>query len=350
MSFNIVDLIKDQVAEQVTGYIGNMLGGDTNQAKKAFDGALPAILSGLGNTASTTNGAGALFDTVSKQDDGILDNLGDLLGGDTSSLVDMGTSALGSLLGGSGQGGLGSIVDAVSGYAGTDSGTSKTIMGLIAPLVFSVIKRKFMGGDSSFNVGSLVDMFTGQKDNIAAAVPKGLNLNFDNTIVDNVSQSVQDTVHETVNEGKSSLGKLIPLALLLGAGWLAYNMFTNKETTTVPTQTTQNDTAQQVDVARLGQNVEGTMKNMMSTLGGIKDVASAEAAIPALTEATTNFGNYAGMLDKIPAGAREQITQYVMDYMPQLEKVLGQVGAIPGVGVIVKPVIEALSAKLALFQ
>jgi len=342
MSFNLVDLIKDQVAEQVTGYIGNMLGGDTTQAKKAFDGVLPAILNGLGNSTATSEGAGALFDTLGKQDDGILDNLGDILGGsDSSSLIEMGSSALGSLLGGSSEGGLGSIIDAVSSYAGTDSGTSKTMMGLIAPLIFSVIKRKFMGGDSGFNVGSLVDMFTGQKDNINAAIPKGLDLNF--------NKSVETPSYEPANiEKKSGLGKLLPLALLIGAGWLAYTFMSGTKTQTV--EHTNTASTQEHSMANLGQDVTGTMTSLVSTIKGITDESSAKAAVPAIEAASNQLGNYAGMLDKLPAGAKEQVTKYVMDFLPQLTALLDNVSAIPGVGPVLKPVVESLSSKLALFK
>jgi len=342
MGFNLVDLIKDQVAEQVTGYIGNMLGGDTTQAKKAFDGALPAILNGLGESTTNEKGAGALFDTLGKQDEGILDNIGDILGGnDSSSLIEMGTSALGSLLGGSSQGGLGSIVDAVSGYAGTDSGTTKSMMGLIAPLIFSVIKRKFMGGDSGFNVGSLVDMFSEQKENINTAIPKGLDLNFNN--------NTYEAPSNVAPKSKSGLGKFLPLALLAGAGWIAYNMFfsggqtqTTEHTNSMPTQ--------EVNMANLGQEVTGTMTSLVSELKGIKDETSAKAAIPALTEASNHLGQYASVLDKLPADAKSKVSKYVMDYLPQLKSLLDNVSNIPGVGPVLKPVVENLSAKLALFQ
>lgn len=342
MSFNLVDMIKDQLTDQVVGYVGNMLGGDTHKSKSLLEGAIPALLGGLMHTASNESGAKTMFDTLQKSDDSILDNIGDMLSGDkSSSLIDMGTSMLGSVLGGNNSNTLNNIINAVSGFGGVDKGSTKSIMGLLAPIVFGVIKRKLMG-DGGFNVGSLINMFTGQKDNITKALPSGLNLNFDNDIADNISNAT----HEAAREGKSFLGKILPLLLLLGAAWIAYNLFFKGASTQTATHTE----STQVTQANLGQHIEGTMKTVMSTLSGIKDVSSAKAAVPTLTETVNNLGTYANMLDKLPANVQDQIRKYIGQYLPQLKDVLNKVGAIPGVGAIIQPVVENLSEKLAMLQ
>jgi len=351
MSFNLIDLVKDQLTDQVTGYIGNMLGGDTQQTKSVLDGAIPAILGGLMQSSSTKSGAGALFDMISKQDDSLLDNLGDMLSGNKSdSLISMGTDMLGSLLGGgksSGGGMLGSIIDAISGSSGVSSSSTKSIMGLLTPIIFSVIKKQLLGGGkSSFNVGSMLDMFTGQKDNITAALPKGLNLDFDNTMVNKIADNVSQSTHEVAKEGKSFLSKLLPLLLLAIAAFIAYNMFFKGAETQQTTQP-----AQQVNNAvDLAKDVTGTLGSLMSTLNGITDVSSAKAAVENLTATTDKLGTYASMFEKLPASAREPISKLVASTLPQLKELLNKVGAIPGVGPVIKPVIENLSSKLALFQ
>jgi hypothetical protein len=342
MSFNLVDLVKEQLTETVTGYVGNMLGGDTDKSSSMLDAALPAVLGGLMNTTSNSSGAGTLFNTISKQDEGILGNLGDLLGQEgEGSMMSMGRSALGSVLGGSG---LESIVDAVSGFAGADKGSTKSIMGMLAPIIFSVIKNKFMGGgNSGFDVGSLVDMFSGQKDNITAALPKGLDLDFGNN-------DAYETARNIAPESKSGLGKFLPLALLIGAGWMAYNMFVKDSNTVESTTHTTTQEGNTANMANLGQNITGTMSSLVSTLEGIKDESSANAAVANLTKTTDELGNYASMLDKLPEGAKGQVSKYVMDYVPQLTALLNKVDTIPGVGSIMKPVVAELSAKLAMFQ
>jgi len=105
-----------------------------------------------------------------------------------------------------------------------------------------------------------------------------------------------------------------------------------------------------VTEANLGQHIEGTMKTLMSTLSGIKDVSSAKAAIPALTETVNNLDTYGNMLHKLPVGVQDKIRKYIGQYLPQLKDVLNKVGAIPGVGAVIKPAVENLSKKLAMFQ
>jgi len=344
MSFNLVDFVKDQIADQVSGYVGNMLGGDTQKSKSLLEGAIPALLGGLMHTATNPTGAKNMFDTLQKTDDSILDNLGDMLSGDKSnSLIDMGTNMLSSVLGGNNSSTLNNLINAVSGFAGVDKNNTKSIMGLLAPLILGVIKRKLVG-DGGFSVDGLINMFTGQKENITKALPKGLNLNFDTDIADNIS----DATHEAAREGKSFLGKILPLLLLLAAAWIAYNLFFKGASTTQSSAA--HTTTTQVTEANLGEHIDSTMKELMSTLSGIKDVSSAKAAVPKLTEAVNNLGTYAAMLDKLPANVQDQIRKYIRQYLPQLKDALNKVGSIPGVGAIIQPVVENLSEKLAMLQ
>jgi len=350
MAFNLIDLVKDQLTDQVTGYIGNMIGGDKVQTKSALDGAIPAILGSLMQSSSTKSGAGTLFDTISKQDDSFLDDLGGMLSGNKSdSITSKGTDMLGSLLGGgkSSGGMLGSIIDSVSGSSGVSKSGTKSLMGLLTPMILSVIKKQLLGGGkSSFNVGSMIDMFTGQKDNVTAALPKGLNLDFGDNTVNKVADNVSQTTQEVAKEGKSFLSKLLPLLLLVVAAWFVYNIFfkgSETQQTTQPTQHVNNA----VDLAK---DVTGTLGSIMSTLNGITDVSSAQAAVTNLTAATNKLGTYASMLDKLPASAREPISKLVASALPQLKEQLSKLGAIPGVGPIIKPIVENLGSKLALFQ
>ena len=171
MSFNLVDLIKDQVSGQVLGQISNAVGESSDKTQSVVEGAIPALLGGFMDKASSSEGAGALFDAVSKQDDSILDNLSGMIGsGNKSSLIESGGSALGSLFGGSGASGL---VNAVSGSSGMSSGGTSTILSMLAPMVMSTIKR-FMSGGGNNDANGLATMLASQKDNIAGALPSGL--------------------------------------------------------------------------------------------------------------------------------------------------------------------------------
>lgn len=359
MSFNLIDLVKDQLSDQVMGQLGNVLGGSAEQNESAISSAIPGLLNGLTNVGASDNGAGSLFNAINDQDDSILDNLGDMLGGNNqSNMMSMGTKALGSLLGG---GGLGSLVSAVSGFSGADRSNTSSLMGLLAPIVFGVVKRKLLGGGGGFDVGSLMSMFNGQKENVQAAMPTGFadslkSSGFDKidfSLADNISDAadnVVDKTQEVASEGKSMLGKLLPIAILIGAALIAYNLFFKGGTQEEAKSSSETTQFESLDAAGIGNELKNTMGSLTTTFGGITDVDSAKAALPNITSATDNLGGLAGVMDKLPEAARGPIKAVVAGGMPQLQEMMDKISAIPGVGPIIKPMIDGLTEKLAMFN
>ena len=170
MSFNIVDLVKDQVKGQLIGQMGNLLGNEGGKATGAVDSMIPALLNGLTGSASSNDGADKLFGAIQDQDDSLLDNMGSLLdGGQASTVIDNGNSVLSNLFG---SGGLGKLAGALSGFSGVSKGGTSSLMGMLAPIVLGVLKRKVM--DDGLNAGGLASMLSNQSNNISASLPQGL--------------------------------------------------------------------------------------------------------------------------------------------------------------------------------
>ncbi len=368
MSFNLIDLVKDQLSDQVMKSIGGVIGGNESQNSLAVNSAIPGLLSSLTNFGSSSpSNADLMFKGIEKQDDSILDDLSDLLSGSgQNSLIENGGNILSSLLGG---GGLASLVGSISGFSGAGkSGTSK-LLGLLAPVVFGLIKRKLMSG-GGFDAASLMSLLTGQKSNVAAAMPSGFNLMSDTAsnavaAVESVADGVADTTQATVKEGSSFIGKLLPLALLAGAAWLGYNYFMNNKSKEVPAVSPENvektstQTAPAIktqapemsgELLDLEKNLGSAMAAVTTSLGGISDVDSAKAAIPSLTEATGQLGSLGGLFAKLPEATRGPITKVVADNMQGIQDMVTKVASIPGVGEMIKPVVEKLSAALLMFK
>jgi hypothetical protein len=383
MSFNLIDLIKDQLSDQVMNQVGSMLGGDSSQLNSAVGSAIPGLLSGLMNLGSDSTSANAMATAINDQDDSILDNLGDLLssGDSQDSLLGTGSKVLSSLLGDSA---LGTLASTIAGFSGLGKGSSKSLLGLLVPVIFSVIKRKLLGS-GGFNVGSLLDMFSGQKENITAAMPAGFDQqlqasgftsNFSST-VNEVTEKISDGVEEVASSGSSWLARLIPLALLIGAMWFLYNQFTQSEIeipeTPVPVVNTDVAPVPNVVVPKTqvvepttniiepaasivipGTNIKEELSvilgSVTNSLGSITDVASAEQAVPQLGVATEKLGGLANMVAKLPEAAKLPVQQIISGGVPQIQAMIDKVSAIPGVGPILKPVADGLLQKLALFQ
>ena len=73
MSFNIMDMVKGQISDQLVGQIGGLLGESPDKTRGALDSALPTLLAGIGESAQDPNGADALLNVVNRQDDSVTD-------------------------------------------------------------------------------------------------------------------------------------------------------------------------------------------------------------------------------------------------------------------------------------
>ena len=79
---NIMDMVKGAITNQVMGQIGGMLGmSDNKKTSSMLDTAMGSILGGMINKSSSQEGAKQVFDMASNADSGIMDKLGDILGG-----------------------------------------------------------------------------------------------------------------------------------------------------------------------------------------------------------------------------------------------------------------------------
>jgi len=385
MSFNIVDLVKDQISDQLMGQIGGVLGADSAQTSSAVGGALPGLLSGLTGAASSTSGAGSLFDAVQKQDDGLLGNMGSLLGGgESSSLINQGTSLLGSLLG---NGAMGKIAGALAGFSGLSRGNSSSLMGMLAPVIIGVIKRKVF--DGGLNAGSLASMLTGQQENINAAMPQGFSSQLqDSGFFDSiqpavssgdvaaqatqtvestqaqVSQAAQATTQQhtpapaPAKSGGGLMKWLLPLIGIAVLGWLGMKFLggSAEDATNAVGSATEaaSDAASSaadaatealpdgVDMDAIKGQLDGVFGSTTDALSGITDADSATAAIPALEEATSKLGGVNDLVARLPDAAKGPVSSIVSGGMSTLQPILDKVTALPGVGSILEPVIKPL--------
>ncbi len=168
---NLLDLVKDQIGSAVMGKIANVIGINDREANSAVDAFIPALLSGVMNNTKTEEDAGGLLDLISSNNlgDGILDNLGDLLGGGdkTSSFLSLGSSLLSGIFGRNESGFINSILS----LTGLGKGNSSKLLSILAPIALSVIGR--MVKSKGLNAGSLLSLFRNEKSAVRAALPAG---------------------------------------------------------------------------------------------------------------------------------------------------------------------------------
>ena len=76
------------------------------------------------------------------------------------------------------------------------------------------------------------------------------------------------------------------------------------------------------------------------------DAASAQAALPKLTEVNNRLGELSGMADQLPAAGKTALAALINGALPQLEELIAKVNDIPGVGAVIKSATDAIVAKL----
>lgn len=317
---------------------------------KAISAAIPAILAGLTKMASQGSGATQLANAVAKQDPSILSNLGNLIGGPgEKSLVDNGTSILSSLLGGSSTNALAGALGKFAGLSGTQG---SSLLGMLAPVVLGQLGQ--VQKSSGLDAGGLANLLNSQKGNIAAALPSGFSDLLGGTgLLDALGDKVKvgaAPAQRAAGDGASLLSKwLIPAALAALALLLISNYGCNRKTAekvetpaAPPAATVPNPPmaagVNYVDIA--GKALSG----LTTVLGGVKDEATATAAVPGLYDIAKQIDSVKAA---VPSGdAKKSIASLVAAALPGITATIEKTVGIPGVAAILNPILQPLVANL----
>ena len=360
MAVNLVSLIMQFLTPDMIGRIASALGLDRTNTQTAIGAAVPGLLAGLSGVAAQPGGAQKLVDTV-RQQTGALGSFANMIGASgQSSLIEKGSQILSSLLGSRDQTAL---AGAVSKYAGLGQSASGSLLGMLAPIVMGTIGQQ--QGTRSLDAGGIASLLSSQKDNIVAALPAGFaNLLGGTGLLDSLggaartataaagqtarvtasaARAIGDTGQRAASVSRNWLYWLIPLLAILA---LLIYFFRPAEQVVQPgVPTIPSLTVGGLD---LGKQVTDSITNLRTTLTGITDAASAQAALPKLREVTAQIDKVDGLLGQLSPEQRKVLAGVVNPLMPSLNQLFDKVLAIPGVAELLKPTIDALRAKLTL--
>ena len=99
-------------------------------------------------------------------------------------------------------------------------------------------------------------------------------------------------------------------------------------------------------VTRLTGQVTTFFRSATDTITGIKDTASAEAAVPKLRELSTTLDTIRVTMNQLPSDVRAKVVALVQELGTKLIPTLDAVIAIPAVGDTIKPFVDELRSKL----
>ena len=370
---NLVSLIMQFLAPTIINKLSSSLGLGQGIAGKAIAAAIPAILAGLAGSASKPGGATSLANAVSKQDGGLLGNFGNMLGGGgQQSMIDNGSNILSSLLGGSQ---TGALAGALGKFAGMNDGQSKSLLGALAPVVLGTLAKEQKS--TGLDAGGLANLLMGQKDNIASALPAGFSSLLQGSgLLDSLGGAINRPaahtptatpaartvdVSEPASSGMGILKYFIPLALAVGLIYMLAGRGADHSdvktvapvkvekpapTAAAPAEKAAAPAAPAVPGVDLVGPANGAIEALKNALAGVKDEATAKSSLPKLQEIAAQIEKLKGTAMALPADARHPLVVMISGVMPGLASMIDKALALPGVGAVLKPVLDQIAGNL----
>lgn len=359
MPIDLPAIISRFLTPEIVGRIASALRIDRGIAQTAVNVAVPSLLASFSKVAAQPGGAEKLADAAAQQV-GTLEKFAGMLGpGNQSSLIGQGANTLSYLLGGGGQNAL---VGVITKLTGLGQGTSGPLLAMLAPVVMGSIAQQ-QGPTRAPDAGKIAGLLASQKDNIAAAMPAGLDRLL-------AGAGLLDSFERT---GAAAGGDAAPAAAtaarnvsymgrnVTGANWLywlvpaaaiAALLIYVASRPTEPVVTRDTNAMQTVNVGGIdvGKQVTDSISTLRTTLAGITDAASAHAALPKLQEMAAQIDKVSDMAGQLPAEQRKVVSGLVTPEIGSLSQLFDKLLAIPGLSDEFRPVIETLRTKLTMLS
>jgi hypothetical protein len=362
---NLVKLIEEQLTNTVLGKLSSALGTEPDATGQAATAAVPTLLAGLTKLGSSNDGINRLTSVLGGLDASGLGNYSQMLGGDTSGLLNKGMGMLSSLFG---DGIIGSTSAAISRYSGLDAGIVKKLIAFLAPMVLGKVASqwKSQGGTPS----ALTSLLADQKRHIIDALPAGFSLDSIPGLTDateyvrSATDSTRRAAETTKNAAPSAMNWILPVAGVLLVGFLLWQFMKSRSEAGREVAQSAAREAQQVtamkpavpetpnlpSVSQLTDELNSTFKTLGETFSGIKDAASAEAAAPKLEQLSAKIDVIKKTMAALPEAGRATLHKVVDGQLKPIKDSAQQTLSLPGLSERIKLLINQIITKLEDWQ
>ncbi len=294
MSLNVIDLIKGQLGPALVSQAAAQFGESESGISKAIGGLLPAVVGGLANNSDNP---GVLDAITNASSSGIL---GNLLGGSSNNSVI--SNLLSTIFGDK----LSGLVNSIATFAGISNNSSNSLLNLVTGATVGSIGK--YAADNNLGQSGISSLLNDQKGIVSTLLPAGLSLaslnlgdwakgykfDNDNDTIKTVSAEEPKVTRSTTptgtfpeksNESGSSIWKwLLPLLLLIAAGYFIWKQCEKKSTTTTISTTdsttvttdstttiTPSDTTVTTTVTKVDENIDLNGTALKGYKGGMED-------------------------------------------------------------------------------
>lgn len=351
---DIVNMGMKYLGPVVANKVASMLGINNTVVTKLIAAALPTVLATFVGKSSSASGASSLLGLVQDQPIGSPDDLLAALDGpQAGNVAEAGTGLLGDLLGGDA---MSAITGALSRHGGVDTNNAGSLLGMIAPAALGALKGQV--SEQNLDAGGLAALLAGQKDNIAQAMPAGFANQLQGTgLLDGVippettptpAPAAAPAPQAASSGGGGGLLKIaLPVVAIAAAAWYFLSGNDAPEMPEMPDVASLTEgmdlTVGDVD---LGEQFGGVMGGLTDTFTGITDTASAEAAVPALEEASAQLDGLTDLAGQLPEEAQGAFGGVVSTALASLRPMIQSAIDASGAGSILQPIADGILAKL----
>ncbi len=192
---SILDLLNSDIGKTLINGTSQQLGQDKAKTTTALNAALPLLLGAMKNNAKTPEGATGLLSALGneKHSGGILDNLGNILGGSNidDDVMQDGAGILRHVFNGKEQ----NVASAVSKSSGLDAGSAMNIIKVAAPVLMGLLgkeSRQQNVADQN-GIGNLLSgLLGGESQQQESMVTRLLDADNDGSVIDDVAGMLLD--------------------------------------------------------------------------------------------------------------------------------------------------------------
>jgi hypothetical protein len=325
---NMIEQIQHQLTNGPLAQVSSLIGATEAETRSAVGAAVPAVLSALSSMASSSSGAQKLASALGHFETGPLAHVSGMLSSQPNTVLEQGKGILQSLFAGNT---ITGIVNALTRFAGIGAGSGQKLLAYVMPLVMGAIAARFPG--KSVNPQGLATLLGEQRTNIANALPSGFSLADVPGLT--AARDAARAVGDAVQPAASNVWRwLLPVLGLLALGAVLLWYLFGRPTPPVS------------DFAKLNTDLTGTFKSLTDSLTSIKDVASAETALPKLRELAGTLDSMKALVEKLPDADKTKITDLIKASFGKCTDQFAKLLWIPGVGDKLKPTVDGIMGKL----
>lgn len=361
MATNLVSEVAEVLSPTIVSRIASALGLNQTSTQKAIVAAVPALLAAFISYVSKPQGATKLAEVVKKQEPGVLSSLASVIGEPgQKALIDQGASVLTSLFGGKT---VSALTDAVGQYAGATGSGSKSLLGLLGPVVLGVLGKE--ARDRGLDPSGLANLLTSQKNNVSAALPAGFSKYLSEAgVLDDAASRTRTVSRPSASSPPSIWPWLLGALVALALGSLAWHFLAGRHKQVAETanpkiegQVTSPSEAPYVGLLTklkgikagdldVGDLATSAVNDLYTSLVGVKDETTAQGSLSGLSKDSSEFDQLDGLLNQLSPENRKALMDVFVSIKPNLDQLMDKALAIPGVGAVIKPTVDAIRSKL----